>query len=157
VDSSIQIPPLVTVTHVQVETVHLKKRKMVTELLITFSGALNAAAADILANYHLATPGKGKKSKTYNKFIYLKSAVYDRTAHQVTLLLTGKLALTRPPQLRITASGILDASGRPLDGNHDVHPGGDYVALLTNRGAQPQIVRGAVAFARRPPGFPTRP
>ncbi len=76
--------------------------------------------------------------------------MYDGTAHTVTIQLKAKLALAPPPQLRIKAAGILDALGRPLDGSGDGQPGGDYVALLTKGGAQPQIMRGAEAFVRRP-------
>ena len=92
VDSSNPTPRLVTVTSAKTETIHLKKRKTAYELVIAFSGAINAVDADDLANYHLAAPGKGKKSKTYNKVIHLNSVVYDTTAHQVTLLLKGKPA-----------------------------------------------------------------
>ncbi len=148
-------PPPVTVAGVAIETVHLTKKKTTTDIVITFSGALDAADADTLANFHLAATGKGKKSKTYSKPIGLMSAAY--VLGKVTLQLRGKLALSPAPQLRITASGILDALGRPLDGNGDGQPGGDYVALLTRGGAQPQIVQGAETFARRPPRFLTRP
>ena len=83
-----------TVTSVQVETVHLTKRKTATDIVIAFSGALNFVDADNLANYHLAAPGKGKKSKTYNKLIHLNSAVYGRTPNGLTLQLNGKLSLS---------------------------------------------------------------
>ncbi len=137
-------PPPVTVIGVAIATVHLTKKKTATDIVITFSGALDAADAGIVANFHLAAPGKGKKAKTYSKPIGLKSATYGSS--RVTLQLNGKLALSPAPQLRITASGILDALGRPLDGNGDGQPGGDYVALLTKTGAHPAIVPGAAKF-----------
>lgn len=133
-----------TVIGVAIATVHLTKKKTATDIVITFSGALDAADAGIVANFHLAAPGKGKKAKTYSKPIGLKSATYGSS--RVTLQLNGKLALSPAPQLRITASGILDALGRPLDGNGDGQPGGDYVALLTKTGAHPAIVPGAAKF-----------
>jgi hypothetical protein len=105
------------------------------------SGALDAADAGILANFHLAAPGKGKKSKTYSKTIGLKSAVYS--LGMVALHVSDKLASSPAPQLRITASGILDALGRPFDSKGDGRPGGDYVALLAKAGAHPAIVSGA--------------
>jgi len=154
--SSVPPPPpppssaLGTVTAVGLETARVKK-KTATDIVISLSGAIEAVDADNLANHHLAAPGKGKKSKTYSKVIHLSSAAYNAATHQVTLLVHGKLALNRPPQLRITASGMLDALGRPLDGNHDGQPGGDYVAFLTTSGARPQIVIGTVTLARRPP------
>jgi hypothetical protein len=149
--------PLVTVSGVQIVTVHLSKTKTATDIVITFSGALDPAEADTLGNYQLAAPGKGKKSKTYGKRIGLRSAVYGPTPARVTLQLSGKLALSPPPQLRITAAGIVDAFGRALDGNGGGQAGGDYVALLKKGGAQPQILRGAESFVRRTPRFLTRP
>jgi uncharacterized delta-60 repeat protein len=147
-------PPAVTVIGVQVLSVHLTKKKIATDIIIAFSSGLNVTDADILANYHIAAPGKGKKSKIYSKPITLKSAVYSSASDRVTIQLNGTLALSPPPQLRITAAGILDNFGRALDGNHDGQPGGDYVALLTRGGARPQVVRGPEAFARRPLRFP---
>ena len=55
----------------------------------------------------------------------------------MTLQLNGKLALAQPPQLRIMASGILDTMDRPIDGNGDGQPGGDYEVLLTKRLVRP--------------------
>ena len=79
---------------------HLTKRKTATEIVITFSGALNSVDADNLANYHLAAPGKGKKSKTYSTRISLKSAVYGPTPEEVMLQLKSKL---RSPPRRTAA------------------------------------------------------
>jgi hypothetical protein len=146
--------PVVTISRIQVKTVHLANEKTATDIVVTFSGAVDARHANNLRNYRLAAPGMGKSSKTYNKLIPFKSAVYDKTAHRVTLLLNGSLALNPRPQLRITAAGILDAAGRPLDGNRDGRAGGDYVALLTKAGAKPHVVTGAQAFVRRPHQFP---
>ncbi len=150
-------PPLVTVTGVQIKSVRLPKKKTATDIIIAFSGDLDLPDAETLGNYHLAAPGKGKKSKTYSKKIILKSAVFDSTTDEVTLQVSGKLALSPAPQLRITAAGILDSFDRALDGNGDGQPGGDFVALLTKAGAQPQIMRGPEMFARRLPRFPARP
>ena len=133
---------------------HLTKRKTATEIVITFSGGLNSVDADNLANYHLAAPGKGKKSKTYSTRISLKSAVYGPTPEEVMLQLKSKLRSPPAPQLRLTAAGILDTNGRALDGNADGQPGGDYVALLTQGGAQPRVLIGAETFARRADRFP---
>jgi uncharacterized delta-60 repeat protein len=153
---NVALPPLVMVTSVHLETVHLTKRKTATEIVIAFSGGLDSADADNLENYQLAAPGKGKKSKTYSKHISLKSAMYSLVSGKLTLQVSGKLALSPAPLLRITAAGILDSTGRPLDGNGDGQPGGDYVALLTRGGAEPQIIGGAETFVRLPSRFPTR-
>jgi hypothetical protein len=147
-------PPVVTVTSVQVQTVHLTKRKTATDILVTLSGAVNVADAQSPANYQLAQVKKGKKSQVSLKRIKLNSAVYDQNTHRVTLQLNGKLALQPPKQLRIVASGLVDDAGRPLDGNHDGRPGGDYVALLTASGPKPQLVTGGNALVRHPYRFP---
>ncbi|MGA2702588.1 MAG: hypothetical protein ABSH35_16035 [Isosphaeraceae bacterium] len=52
----------------------------------------------------------------------------------MTLLARSKLNLAQTEELRITASQLPDVYGRPLDGNDDGQPGGDFVALLTKRG-----------------------
>jgi hypothetical protein len=151
-----QLPqtPLASVSGVQLRTVRLTKKTTATDIVVTFSGAMNSAAADNLANYQLAQVKNGKKSRVILKPIKLNSALYDPTRQSVTLQLKGKLALQPPKQIRIISSGLLDALGRPLDGNHDGQPGGDYVARLTKGGAQPQLVREVKAFSRGPYQFP---
>jgi hypothetical protein len=42
----------------------------------------------------------------------------------------GKIAPGKINQLTITASGIFDSLGRPLDGNKDGQPGGNLVAKV---------------------------
>ena len=42
--------------------------------------------------------------------------------------------MRKPEELQITASQLPDVYGRPLDGNDDGQPGGDFVALLTKGG-----------------------
>jgi hypothetical protein len=146
----------VKVIGVQVGTERLSRRKRTTRIVVTFSGAVDGASG--LWNYILAAPGRRRRRRavTYSKPIRIRSVTYDPAAHRVTLVLKRKLAKTQPPQLRITSAGILDAARRPLDGNGDGRPGGDYVALLTRRGAQPLFTRGIEAFVRRPPRFPGR-
>jgi hypothetical protein len=36
-------------------------------------------------------------------------------------------------QPRIPGAGLLDGSGRPIDGEHDGQPGGDRVATFANK------------------------
>ena len=73
-------PPLVTVSSAHVKTVRPPKHKSATDVIISLSGDLNATNAGIVGNYHLAAPGKGKKSKTYSKNIVLKSAAFNSTS-----------------------------------------------------------------------------
>jgi hypothetical protein len=61
----------------------------------------------------------------------------------VTLTPVRKLALVAPVQLRIIASVLTDALGRPLDGNDDGQPGGDFVATLGKTGVRSASVAAA--------------
>ena len=129
-----------TVESLRVETVKVgsrKKAKSTTELLLQFSGALNAGAAQNLGVYHLDQASRTKKGGTkYNKPVALASVSYNASTDTVTLLARSKLNLAQPEELRITASQLPDVHGRPLDGNDDGQPGGDFVALLTKSGVK---------------------
>ena len=133
-------PPPVTVESLRVETVKIgkgKKAKSTTELLLQFSGALNAGAARNLGVYHLDQASRTKKGGTqYNKPVALASVSYNASTDTVTLLAKSKLNLAKPEELQITASQLPDVYGRPLDGNDDGQPGGDFVALLTKSGVK---------------------
>ena len=132
-------PPLVTITSVRVATVKVgtgKKAKRQTGLLVQLSGALNPGQAEGLVAYHLLS-GKVKKKGhiNFNKPIPLSSAIYNSSAHILTLVPKSKLNLAQPERLTITASMLTDFLGRPLDGNHDGQPGGDFVATLKGKSA----------------------
>jgi trimeric autotransporter adhesin len=126
-------PPLVTVTGLDWTTVRVSRKKSVKELLVTFSGALNASDADNLAAYTLEAAVRKKKVTVYSKPVRLNPPSYNSATNTVTLPLRGK-----PPaktmQLTIIAAGLLDAEGRELDGNNDGRPGGNFVATLTKGG-----------------------
>ena len=63
-----------------------------------------------------------------SKTVPIKSVVYDSVDDLAEIFPAGKLAPGKINQLTITASGILDSLGRPLDGNNDGQPGGNLVA-----------------------------
>ena len=110
------------------------KAKSTMELLLQFTGALNAGTAQNLGVYHLDQASRTRKGGTqYNKPVALASVSYNASTDTVTLLARSKLNLAQPEELRITASQLPDVYGRPVDGNHDGQPGGDFVALLTKR------------------------
>jgi hypothetical protein len=121
--------PLVTITNLQWETVKLSRKNSVKELVVTFSGALNAGDADDLAAYALDSAVRKKKFTVYSKPVSLASATYNAATNTVTLALRGK-----PPaktmQLTIAAAELLDAEGRELDGNDDGQPGSNFIATL---------------------------
>ena len=93
-------PPPVTVESLRVETVKIgkgKKAKSTTELLLQFSGALNAGAAQNLGVYHLDQASRTKKGGTqYNKPVALASVSYNSSTDTVTLLAKSKLNLAKP-------------------------------------------------------------
>jgi hypothetical protein len=161
---------VVTVESLQIEKIKVgtgKKAKKETVLVLQFSGALNASAADNLGAYELAavTKVKGKGSGKHKqppttrlgKRVALASASYNSSNDQVTLTPHGTLTLTasKPDELIVNGSLVTDTLGRGIGGD-DGQAGSDYIATLTgNRvtvggvpaartGAQPAIARSAV-------------
>jgi hypothetical protein len=127
--------PLVTLTGVQTVT---NKKHQVTQIIVSFSGALDAAGADQVATYHLAMPGKkGSYTAKNAKIIALGSALDNASADKVTLTPRKPFALTKPVQLLVYGTGptgLQDSFGRLIDGNRDGQPGGNAVAILSRRG-----------------------
>lgn len=124
-------PALVTVKDVTVETMTTgtgKNSKTIDVIVVQFSGALEAADAESLANYTIATVAQGNKK---SKPVVLTQAVYNASKFTVTLT-PGRqpLVLSPPVKLTISAAGLLDKFGRPIDGNDDGQPGGNYVVTL---------------------------
>ena len=129
-------PPLVTMTTVQLMT---NKKHLVTQIVISFSGAVNAGEAGSLATYRLATAGKNGSFTAKNaQVIKLKSTVYNPASDSVTLTPKKAFALTKPVQLVVHGeppSGLQDSLGRLIDG------GKNATALLGRRGVTITAVR----------------
>jgi len=127
-------PPLVTLTSVVEKP---NKKHQVTEVFVTFSGAVNMAEADSIKTYRLATPGKkGLYTAKNAGIIKLKSAVYNGSSDTVALTPKKPFALTKPVQLLVYgtgASGLQDAEGRLIDGDHNGTAGGTAVAILSKK------------------------
>ncbi len=141
--------PLVTVTGVQPLT---NKRHQITEIIVSFSGGLNATEADSIGTYRLATPGKkGSFTARNAKAIKLKSALYTSAGNTVTLTPRKPFIPTKPVQLLIHgsgSSGLDDTFGRLIDGNDDGRAGGDAIAILRRRSVRlDQVARTAVGTA----------
>jgi hypothetical protein len=99
-----------------------------------FSGALEPPAAVNRNDYHLAAAGKDKKFGTrVDTRVILTTPMYDVSSHTVTLMPKGPVP-DGPLQLTITAALELDAGGRPLDGDRDGQPGGDFHAVFKGAG-----------------------
>jgi hypothetical protein len=130
------------------------KKHRVTEVLMTFSGAVNAAEAENPAIYRLVLPGKkGSYTARNAKVIQLKSAGFDAATGTVTLIPGKPFALTKPVQLVIAGlppSGLQDSSSRYIDGAHTGAPGSNAVAILSGGGATVAALSKARAQVRRP-------
>jgi hypothetical protein len=144
-------PPLVTI-----ESVHLvtNKRHRVREVIVGFSGGVQSAQAQNLAEYRLVKAGKrGSFTAKSAKLIKLRSAVYSGTSDTVTLAPKKPFALRKPVQLQVSGeppSGLDDTLGRLIDGTHDGQPGGNALVVLPRSGATVStLVRGPLSFVRR--------
>ena len=130
-------PALVNVSNVQVVK---NKTNQVTEVLVTFSGAVNTAEADSTKTYRLVTPGTNGSFTAKNAgTIKLKSAVYNGSSVTVALTPTKAFALTKPVELVVYgtgASALQDAEGRLIDGDHSGAAGGNAVVILSSSTAK---------------------
>jgi hypothetical protein len=126
----------VTMEHVQLIA---NKKHKVQEILLSFSGALNAAEAASISEYALVVAGKhGSFTGKGTKVLKLKSAAYNAANHTVALTLTKPLKLKKPVQLTVNGtppSGLEDGNNNLIDGNHDGQAGGNAVAVLRGAGA----------------------
>jgi hypothetical protein len=141
-------PPLVTVTGVVDVT---NKKHQVTAIHVTYSGAVNSAEAANAATYQLIKQGKHKAFVVSRKStIAIKSASYDPTNNQVTLIPAKPFALSKPVEVLISGeapSGLQDAESRLIDGNRDGQPGGNATSILSKGGARVAIVTAAPSLA----------
>ncbi len=88
---------------------------------------------------------------TSYKPIRLTSAVpaSNPMTSMVSLLPAIKPNLSQSDRIRIIAADLTDAYGRPIDGNDDGQPVGNYVAILTKQGVTPAAVASAATMAAR--------
>ena len=122
------IPPPATVRSVSLQSESVASHKTSSVIVIMFAEPLNAAAAANLGSYTLRTVAQGKTHKS--KAASLARASYNPVTNTVTLLFRNNRALRPPLQIQINASTLTDALGRPLDGDDDGQPGGNFVATL---------------------------
>ena len=84
----------------------LNKKHQVTEVDVIFSGAVNAAEADSMHTYRLATPGKkGSYTAKNAGIIKLKKALYTPSTNTVALTPKKPFALTKPVQVLVYGTG----------------------------------------------------
>jgi hypothetical protein len=110
----------------------------VTEILVGFNGALNAAEAQDLGIYHLTLAGKrGSFTARNARNIKLKGAVYGASSHTVELFVRKPFPRAKKVQLLVNGtppSGLQDGLGRLIDGDRNGQPGGNAVAVLSRGG-----------------------
>ena len=147
-------PPLVTVEWLQTEKVKAgkgKKAKNDTVLVLQFSGALaaddNANAYELAPAITVKAKGKGKhKQPATSRLgtpITPASAVYSDSNYQVTLTPRGTLNLRKPEELIVNGALVTDTLGRPIDGNDEGQPGGDYIATISGSRVTVRVTLGA--------------
>jgi hypothetical protein len=116
----------------------LNKKHQVIQILVTFSGPVDAAEARNPGICRLATAGKkGSFTAKNAKVITLRSAAYNDANDTVTLTPKKPFALSKPVQLQVNGlppSGLEDSLGRLIDGNRDGQRGGNAVGLLSRGG-----------------------
>ena len=106
-------------------------KRAITSLSVHFGASVTGAGDS--GNYHLALVSTKRLKRhlvTVIKAVAIKGVTYDDASHTATIVPARKLAPGKVNQLTITASGIHDASGQALDGNHDGLAGGDLVARI---------------------------
>jgi hypothetical protein len=122
--------PLVTVQGVSWQTRRSGHSKAARVLVVTFSAALDTSDPQNPGAYHLIPVSRSSNvSPRGTKPIALGAVTYDPQAHTITLMPRGKVP-HQPLQLSIDAALVLDSQGRPIDGNRDGRPGGNFVATL---------------------------
>jgi hypothetical protein len=135
-----------------------------TTLVLTFSAALDPTRAQDPAAYQIITlGGPGRGGRRVGHRIAVLRAAYDPTTHSVTLDPAERLDVHNRYKLIVSGTGpigLIDTSGRLLDGKNTGVPGSDYTtvisfATLANFPAGP--ARTSSRPARKPVGIPAGP
>ncbi len=145
-------PPLVTVSSVSPA---FGKHHEVSTVLVQFSGPVNVALANSVAEYRLAIAGKhGSYDARNARVIALKSAAYNSATNTVTLTPVKMFNLSKPVEVRVEGeppSGMLDSFGRLISVVPNAAGGGDTNAILKKGGvtilAREAVVRPDSAHA----------
>jgi hypothetical protein len=125
------IVPPVTVRGVREKT----NKGLVSRLIVTYSGLLDAATATSPSAYWIVLPGRDRRFGTRDdRRVRVRAAVYNRAAGTVTL--TPRAALSARQVFQVVVSGALtgasvkDVWERPIDGDGNGQPGGNAVITL---------------------------
>lgn len=118
-----------------VSGVRLGRNPRSTRIVVAFSGAMDADAAQYLSNYVLRGPR--------GRIVAIASAAYDPNTHTVSLRPMRGLGMRTTYTLVINAQGpaaVASTAGVALDGMNTGRPGNDY--------------HGVLRFGRLIPGMP---
>jgi hypothetical protein len=115
------------------------QKNEVTQIVLTFSGAVNPAEAGSRATYRLTMPGKrGPLTATNARTIRLKSARYNAASNTVTLVPKTPFQITKP--VKVLVEALHDSQGQLIDGDPFGQPGGNAIAILSRTGARTAAV-----------------
>src|SRR5262249_51176022 len=94
--------------------------------------ALNPTSAQKPAGYWVVLPGKDHRFGTRDdKIVKIRKAIYQASTKTVTLTPASRLAAGSSVELVVSGTTTkvhpVDVWGRPIDGNKDGKPGGNYV------------------------------
>jgi hypothetical protein len=123
------------------------RRGNVQSISLVFSGPLDAGSARNRVDYWLVLPGRDRVIGTRDdRRVRFRTAAYSIGANTVKLVPSIRLTTRQAFEVIAVGSGskgmVRDIYGRPIDGNRDGQPGGDFVTIF----APGQM---AVTFAAR--------
>jgi plastocyanin len=123
--------PPVTVPSVQAME---NKQHAVTEIIVHFSGPVNALEAENTGMYRLTMTGRSDSFIAKNATVVnLKSATYNAALDEVILKPKRPFNVSNCVQVVIDGhqpGGLQDSFGRVINGDNDGEPGGDVVAMI---------------------------
>jgi uncharacterized repeat protein (TIGR01451 family) len=104
------------------------RRKRPPSVVLTFDKPLDPGRAQSLAEYHINTLTRSRRS------IPIKAALYDKATLTVTLRSTRRLkrgGRYRLIVIGVAPAGVTDLLGNLLDGQNSGHPGTNFVETFT--------------------------
>jgi glucose/arabinose dehydrogenase len=110
-------------------------RGRIQSLVVSFDGPIDPSTARIRDRYWIVLPGRDRKFGTRDDRIYrFRTAVYSAATNSVRLVPSIQIPPRQMFQLVAAGSGsrgvLSDIYGRPIDGNSDNQPGGNFVATF---------------------------
>jgi cyclophilin family peptidyl-prolyl cis-trans isomerase len=132
---TITIPAPPALVHVKNARLSTNSRKEVTQIVVTFSGGVNAQQASQIGIYRVVSPARnGSYTASGATVIKLRSAVYNSVKDTLTLTPKTPFGLPRRP-IKLTIDGtpplgLKDSYGRYIDGADDGKSGTSAVVLI---------------------------